>query len=278
MNQFTFYNNHTPAGQRTARAGTTRRVCLVHRQRWGHDDHGCTGGRTDAGTLPCLKILHHSRWRHFEAGGQDRLGMFNQRFDQLSPRASPTERARAHIDLALVSVLLDAGAGAGWRYQEMNVELGVEVGKDASGTLAASAPHEFSRSEGLGVASFHAFMSGLFSSDAASPLQADATGLQQVTAQKLGTAFQVTANNPLVGLEGRAALLRRLGHALQDQPELFGPQARPGHLFDWLTQGKKTIFAHDILDVLLTRLGQIWPAQNAIESVALGDCWRHPAP
>ena len=122
-----------------------------------------------------------------------------------------------------------------------------------------------------------AFMSGLFSGDAASPLQADATGLQQVTAQKLGTAFQVTASNPLVGLEERAALLRRLGHALQDQPELFGPQAHPGHLFDWLTQGAKTIFVHDIIDVLLTSLGPIWPAQNAIESVALGDCWRHPA-
>ena len=101
-----FYNNHTPAGQRTARTGTTLRVCLVHRQRWGHDDQGCTDGRTNAGTLPCLKIPYHSRWRHFEAGGQDRLGMFNQRLDKLLPHASPAERARAHIDLALVSVLL----------------------------------------------------------------------------------------------------------------------------------------------------------------------------
>ncbi len=218
---------------------------------------------------PDLTIPYHSRWRHFEAGGHDRLTVLNQRFDQISPHASRAERARAHIDLALVSVLLDAGAGAGWRY--------LEAGDDSNGAAVPSPPQEFSRSEGLGVASFHAFMSGLFSSDPASPLQADAKGLQSVTADNLGAAFQVSASNPLVGLEGRAALLRRLGHALQDQPELFGPQARPGHLFNLLTQGKKTIFAHDILDVLLKGLGQIWPAQNAIENVALGDCWRHPA-
>ena len=222
---------------------------------------------------PDLKIPYHSRWRHFEAGGHDRLAVFNQKFDLLSPQASPAERAGAQIDLALVSVLLDAGAGAGWRYQEAG-----EAGE--SGKLRRNTPRpprEFSRSEGLGVASFHAFMSGLFSSDASAPLQADALGLQRVTAAQLGAAFQVTASNPLVGLEGRAALLRRLGHALQARPQLFGPQARPAHLFDLLTQGKKTVVAHDILDVLLGGLGQIWPAQNAIENIALGDCWRHPA-
>ena len=219
---------------------------------------------------PDLKIPYHSRWRHFEAGGHDRLAMFNQRFDQISPHASPAERARSQIDLALVSVLLDAGAGPSWHYQEAS-----ELGE--SSMSMPRPPQELSRSEGLGVASFHAFMSGLFSSDAASPLQADATGLQRVTAALLGAAFQVTASNPLVALEGRAGLLRRLGQALQDQPELFGPQARPGHLFDLLTQGKKTVLAHDILDVLLRGLGQIWPAQNAIENIALGDCWRHQA-
>jgi hypothetical protein len=217
---------------------------------------------------PDLKIPYHSRWRHFEAGGRDRLAVFNQTFDHISPHANPAVRARAQIDLALVSVLLDAGAGAGWRY--------LEVG-DATCALTPGPSQEFSRSEGLGVASFHAFMSGLFSSDTASPLQADAKGLQSVTIDKLGAAFQVTGSNPLVGLEGRAALLRRLGHALQDQPEVFGPQGRPGHLFDLLTKGKKSISANDILEVLLASLGQIWPAQNTIENIALGDCWRHPA-
>ena len=53
--------------------------------------------------------------------------------------------------------------------------------------------------------------------------------------------------------------------------------ARPGHLFDLLSQGKKVILAHDILDAVLCGLEPIWPAQNAIDNVALGDCWRHPA-
>ncbi|MEO6017922.1 MAG: URC4/urg3 family protein [Polaromonas sp.] len=208
---------------------------------------------------PDLKIPYHSRWRHFEAGGVDRAGQL----DAALTNASPAEKARARIDLALVSVLLDAGAGPDWRY--------CEAAHDHRPA------HEYSRSEGLGVASFHAFMSGMFSSDAARPLQADALGLQAVTADRLGEAFQVKADNPLVGLEGRAALLRRLGQALQDQPALFGQPGRPGHLFDLLAKDGNTIQAHDLLSVLLTGLAPIWPAQNAIESVALGDCWRHAA-
>ena len=208
---------------------------------------------------PDLKIPYHSRWRHFEAGGVDRAGQL----DAALKNASTAEKAQARIDLALVSVLLDAGAGPDWRYCEA-----------AQGHRPA---HEYSRSEGLGVASFHAFMSGMFSSDAGRPLQADALGLQAVTAVMLSQAFQVKADNPLVGLEGRAALLRRLGQALQDQPTLFGQPGRPGHLFDLLAKDGKTIQAHDLLSVLLTGLAPIWPAHNAIESIALGDCWRHAA-
>ena len=209
---------------------------------------------------PDLKIPYHSRWRHFEAGGVDRLAKLNQALGPISA----AERARTQIDLALVSVLLDAGAGPDWTYLEA-----------AEGERPA---RNYSRSEGLGVASFHAFMAGLFSSDPAHPLQADAQGLQAVTAAQLGAAFQVTPDNPLVGLDGRAALLRRLGKALQDQPDLFGQTARPGGLFEQLTQtGKPSIEAHELLSLLLTGLAPIWPAQNELEGVALGDCWRHPA-
>lgn len=208
---------------------------------------------------PDLKIPYHSRWRHFEAGGVDRAGQLNTAL----ATSSPSEKAIAQIDLALVSVLLDAGARADWRYQE--------PGHDEHPA------HEYSRSEGLGVASFHAFMNGLFSSDATRPLQADAAGLKGVTAAKLAEAFQVNATNPLIGLEGRAALLRRLGQALQDQPELFGQPGRPGNLFTLLTKGTASLQAHDLLSVLLTGLAPIWPAQNAIDGVALGDCWRHAA-
>ena len=208
---------------------------------------------------PDLNIPYHSRWRQFEAGGVDRLAQLNRALGE----ASTPDRVFAQIDLALVSVLLDAGAGADWCYHE-----------PAHDQLSA---HEYSRSEGLGVASFHAFMSGLFSSEPARPLQADALGLMAVTAQRLGEAFQVTSSNPLVGLDGRAALLRRLGQALQDQPELFGSPGRPGHLFTLLSEGRSALRAHDLLSVLLAGLAPVWPAQNAIAGVALGDCWRHSA-
>ncbi|MEZ5631275.1 MAG: DUF1688 family protein [Burkholderiaceae bacterium] len=205
---------------------------------------------------PTLAVPYHSRWRHFEAGGIDRRAWLDERLGDVAA----AERARAQIDLAVVSVLLDAGAGPDWSW------------------LEAESGQRFSRSEGLGVASFHAFASGLFSSDPARPLRADATALVRIDASALARAFQVEAGNPLVGLEGRADLLRRLGAALAAQPQVFGIPARPGGLFDALTQGAggQAVTAHAILRLLLDTLSGIWPAGNALRGVPLGDCWRHP--
>ncbi len=204
--------------------------------------------------FPDLRIPYHSRWRHFEAGQVNRVA----RLDTLLGPVDAAERARTQIDLALVSVLLDAGAGAEWGYRE------------------AASQQTFSRSEGLGVASFHAFTSGLFSSDPAQPLRVDAAGLAALTAERLGEAFQVSERNPLVGLEGRSAVLRRLGRAMRENADTYGPLGRPGALFDALRSGL-TIEAHAILTALLDTLSGIWPAQNAIGGTALGDCWHHPA-
>jgi hypothetical protein len=207
---------------------------------------------------PTLHIPYHSRWRHFEAGGVDRVAQLDA---ALGPVDAAT-RARAQIDLALVSVLLDAGAGPDWGYTEA--------------TEAGGQRH--TRSEGLGVASFHAFMAGLFSGDAAQPLQADAAGLRTLTPERLAQAFQVGPANPLVGLDGRAALLRRLGDTLAAQPATFGVAGRPGALFDALTaDGLGSVAAHGILVCLLETLSGIWPAQNFLLDTPLGDCWRHPA-
>ncbi len=204
--------------------------------------------------FPDLHIPYHSRWRHFEAGHVNRVA----RLDALLGPVDAAERARTQIDLALVSVLLDAGAGADWGYRE------------------ADSKQTFSRSEGLGVASFHAFTSGLFSSDPAQPLRVDSAGLAELTAGRLGEAFQVNERNPLVGLEGRSAVLRRLGQAMLEHADTYGPLGRPGVLFDALGSGP-SVEAHDILGALLATLSGIWPAHNAIGSIALGDCWPHPA-
>ena len=213
------------------------------------------------GNDPKLASPYHSRWRHFEAGGVDRKALLDR---QLEGATAP-ERARTYIDLAVVSVLLDAGAGADWKYTE------------------ATDHQSFSRSEGLGVARFHAFSSGLFSSDKDQPLRVDAKALRGLAADHLAAAFQVGPQNPLVGLDGRVVLLRRLGETMAAQPEVFGPEGRPGGLFDVLISPHgpdvpptADVAAHDILTQLLMSLSGIWPAANTLGGIPLGDCWRHP--
>ncbi len=211
---------------------------------------------------PDLKIPFHSRWRHFEAGGVDR----NAQLQRLLAGMDGASQARARIDLAVVSVLLDAGAGAHWKYVE------------------AASGQTFTRSEGLGVASFHAFTAGLFSSNPGQPLQADAAGLRGLVADRLAEAFQVSAANELVGLQGRVTLLRRLGEAMAEQPETFGADGRPGGLFDALVSPlgggvpqTASVAAHDILVQLLMTLSGIWPSGSWLGAQPLGDCWRHAA-
>ena len=205
---------------------------------------------------PTLQIPYHSRWRHFEAGGIDRNAELAARL----AGADRAEQARARIDLAVVSVLLDAGAGPQWRYTE------------AGGGV-------YTRSEGLGVASFRAFISGAFSSDPTQPPRADGAALAAITADQLGAMFQVGNDNPLVGLDGRAQLLRRLGAALQAQPAAFGPNARPGGLFDLLTEQSAltALPAATLLRGLLDHTSAIWLTGSRFDGEPLGDAWQHPA-
>ncbi|MCK6451383.1 MAG: URC4/urg3 family protein [Alphaproteobacteria bacterium] len=203
-------------------------------------------------SYPALDIPYHSRWRHF-AVGHDRWARVAAKIGDVSARA------RAAADLAVVSVLLDAGAGARWRYVEPGV--GGEV----------------ARSEGLAVASLHLFQDGVFSSDSRHCLRVDADALQALTEARLAEGFQVRPDNPLVGLDSRAELLRRLGTALQARPDIFGAPARPGGLVDHLTRGGREtrVKAHDLLVLLLDALGPIWPSGLVVEGVNLGDVARH---
>ncbi|MSP87584.1 MAG: DUF1688 family protein [Alphaproteobacteria bacterium] len=204
---------------------------------------------------PTLDVPYHSRWRHFEVGGIDRWA-------QLAPAiVDPTERARARIDLAVVSVLLDAGAGAAWSYREA-----------ATGQVHA-------RSEGLAVASFAMFAAGAFSARAGRKLQADASGLQAFDQAALTQGFQVTTDNPLVGLAGRASLINALGRALAARPDLFGAnEPRTGRLTDHFQARARggALPASDVLAALLDGLSSIWPGRIELGGVNLGDVWRHP--
>lgn len=207
---------------------------------------------------PSLQIPFHARWRHFSAGDHDRWDAVMHG----APWATAGEMARSAFDLAIVSVLLDAGAGPQWRYRE------------------GRTGETYTRSEGLAVASFDMFVSGAFSSRPEDPFRVDADVLMTLTTEDLADGFQVSVDNPLVGLEGRAALLNRLGRVVATNPDIFGQvdDPRPGGLVDVIvaTAEDEAIKAPAILEALLTHLGSIWPGRITLGGVDLGDTWRHP--
>ncbi len=207
---------------------------------------------------PTLDIPYHSRWRHFGAGGVDRWA----RLAACMPDKGREEWARRRFDLAVTSVLLDAGAGPDWRYRDA-------VGGPALG-----------RSEGLAAASLGMFADGFFSSDPADPFRADAEALTRLTEADLARGFQASPDNPLAGLEGRAALLVRLGRCLSAKPDLFGiDPPRPGNLFDHLAAGAGdgSLPAETVLGSVLEGLAEIWPGRLTLGGANLGDVWRHGA-
>lgn len=198
---------------------------------------------------PTLDIPFHSRWGHFRVGGINRV----QNLDAKLIGADALEIARTKLDLVITSVLLDAGAGAEWKYNEAN------SGKS------------FNRSEGLGVASFYLFMDGSLSHEG--KLQATAQGLQNLTREKLSSVFQVSPANPLIGVDGRLTLLQNLGKTIAEKKELF-PGGRPGSLVDYLnSRYGKNFTGPQLLRAVLDGLGEIWPGRVRVAGVNLGDIW-----
>jgi hypothetical protein len=201
---------------------------------------------------PDLNIPFHSRWGHFRAGGIDRTKLLDAKLAGLSK----IEIARAKLDLVITSVLLDAGAGSQWKYREGD--------------------KTFDRSEGLGVASFHMFLAGAMSKNKS--LSADAEGLSQLKESDIEKHFQVSAQNPLVGVNGRLKLLNNLAEALQNK-KIF-KDSRPGNILDYLSEKHgQNIRAGALLRAVLDGLGPIWPgrlsASDGTKTVNLGDVWEH---
>jgi hypothetical protein len=221
---------------------------------------------TTRNAYPSFDVPFHSRWRHFFVYGIDRWADIASCFDWPDRAAF----ARTEFDLAIVSVFLDAGAGPSWRYRDAKTRL------------------KIGRSEGLGLASLGMFVGGAFSTAPHDPfptapheLRADADKLANLNVVELAGGMQVRDDNPLVGLDGRADLLRRLGKLVASKPDIFGSHdtPRPGGLYDrlaMLADGGK-LPAPTILAELLQQLGPIWPSRLTLGGIALGDCWRHPA-
>jgi hypothetical protein len=200
---------------------------------------------------PDLNVPYHARHRHLRAGGIDRPAKLGARLRG----ADPDETVRSTIDLVVISVLLDAGAGGKWTYVEPSTQ------------------KPYVRSEGLAVASFDMFMAGAFSGEHAAPLRADVAGLSGITVADLERGFQVSPDNPLQGTAGRVRLLNRLGQTMAHQPEVF-PQGRIADLLGELIGGE--LRAARILDVVLKRFGEIWPERVVLRGRNLGDVWVYP--
>ena len=207
-------------------------------------------------TYPDLAVPGLGRCNHLRAGGVDRIARLVQ---QMNVRGmTPEERQRALVDLVAVSALLDTTTHESWTYREP--ETGVQL----------------ARSEGIAVASFHAFRAGLFSSDPEMPLRADAAALRTLDPVRLAAACQVTIDNPLPALAERTKLLRALGGAVAMAPRIFR-YGRPGGLVDALRATGRTLTAPAILGALIDGLGSIWPHSTTLGDVSLGDVWHHPA-
>ncbi|GAA6009992.1 hypothetical protein JCM11491_005819 [Sporobolomyces phaffii] len=223
---------------------------------------------TDYGAIP-----PHGRWRHFVGDRVDPvLTAWN------ATAVDELEQARRLVDLMVVSVLMDAGAGNEWKYHPT----------DGGDPIA--------RSEGLAVGSLDMFTRGMFSGVASQPERVDAVGLSKVTASQVADAMQVSESNPMTGIDGRAQLLIRLGDVLAAPANAAyfssrnsgdEQQQRPGHLVDYLLAhptsqavpapvlGRKVAVEIDTLwDVVVTGLSGVWPAaRTKIDGVSLGDVW-----
>lgn len=200
---------------------------------------------------PSLKVPPHSRIRHFD--GAELAALFDQW------PCDKVEKTRRLVDLVMVSVLLDAGAGPDWKY--------VSPGRA-----------EMKASEGLAMASFDLFVEGFFSTDSALKARVNSLALRNITEESLGRGLQVSRSNPLIGTAGRAKLLNNLGEALDALPEFFGAEvARPGNLVDYLlaraVDGK--VGLEHLWQVCSDGLNRIWPLQP--NSTIRGDVWTHPA-
>ncbi|MBD2091965.1 URC4/urg3 family protein [Microcoleus sp. FACHB-1515] len=202
---------------------------------------------------PDGNVPFHSRWRHFEVGGIDRAARLHQE--------DAIEQARVMFDLVIPSVLLDAGAGTAWKFVEPDTN------------------QVFGRSEGLAIASYHLFTAGKLSSDPAHR-RTDAQALLNLSEETIATAFQVSQDNPIVGLSGRVKLLQRLGAAMLDRPQIFGSDnPRLGAMVDYLLpQAQANILpARLVFAAVLESLSDIWPSRIRLDGVNLGDVWPHSA-
>lgn len=189
------------------------------------------------------KIPPHSRMRHFIATGQSRA--VEMVMPQMAAMNKP-EAARKLIELIIISVLCDGGAGPNYVFRD-----------DISG-------QQYKRSEALGLASVELYK--MLTNDASEALTF--SRLSSFRLFDAGTAFQVDDNNPLNGGLKRFELLQRLGTS-----PLASRMDRLGDLLnDWTAGGTtETISVKSLLASLIELMNGVWPARFNRDGMSYGD-------
>lgn len=206
---------------------------------------------------PDLNIPFHSRWRHFEAGGINRIKKMQEQLITLSPE----EQGKIFYELVIISVFLDAGAGPYWHFKEQ--ETGIT----------------YSRSEGLALATLSLYQKGFFSSDPSEPLRVDAERLLILNEKDLHQGFQISASNPLEGISGRIRLLNQLGSLIKHDVQHFGQERRLGNFYSFITSliTHNNLAVTDIFQAVLNTFNRVWPTRLLFHGIPLGDVWQHKA-
>ncbi|THD00190.1 hypothetical protein EYZ11_000381 [Aspergillus tanneri] len=204
------------------------------------------------------EIPPHGRWQHFQVGPRDRIGVLLSNWD--SAKHDKKEQARGLVDLFLVSVLLDAGAGDKWRFTE----------PDTGAVIV--------RSEGIAVATLHMFLAGQYSTAESSRKDIVlGQALQDLKEEVLREGFQITHENPFVGVPSRVELLNALGRSLLRLPDVFGQSGRPGNLVDYLlskTDKSKSLDFNVLWTTLQEVLLPVWPSSRTqLAGHPVGDAW-----
>ncbi|SGY79567.1 BQ5605_C008g05165 [Microbotryum silenes-dioicae] len=229
-------------------------------------DFVCSLIERDYGTN-YASIPPHGRWRHFVG---DRIEPLLTKWH--SDNVNDLEIARRLVDLMVVSVLMDAGAGNEWKFTPK--EGGEPIG----------------RSEGLAVGSLEMFSQGMFSDLAEQPYRVDAVGLAKISTSQISEAMQVSSSNPMTGIEGRAELLVRLASVLTDAANAayftVESSSRPGHIIDYLlahpssqqipspSSYRIAVKIEILWEIVVDGLSGVWPAaRSQIDGVSLGDVW-----
>lgn len=204
------------------------------------------------------QIPPHGRWQHFDVGGVARVDALCDQWKKEGCE-DPKEVTRRLIDLFFVSVLLDAGAGDYWRFKEPDTE------------------YFYTRSEGIAVASLHMFTAGAFAGDASLKSSVNGNGLLSLDDETFIRYFQLSTENPLVGVSSRVQLLNDVGASLLKLPEIYGSSGRPGNIVDYLTSSdvNSKVLDYEVLWSCLQRtLIPSWPSNRTrVNDQPIGDAW-----